>query len=61
LSSCTFIELHRDGDQRDKGTTEQLATDAGFGQAISTRLGLAPLPPIDMKCFNGNGTLEVKN
>jgi hypothetical protein len=61
LSPCPFIELHRDGDHRDNTTPEQFATDAGFSQALSTRLGLAFLPPIGMKCFNGNGTLEVKS
>jgi hypothetical protein len=61
LRSWPFIELHRDGDHRDNTTTEQFATDDGFSHPISTRLGLAFLLPIGMKCFNGNGPLEVNS
>jgi hypothetical protein len=44
-----------------KTTTEELAFYAGFGRAILTRLGLAPLPPIGRNSFNGDGALGTKD
>jgi hypothetical protein len=60
LSSYAIIEVHPDDDQSEKITTETSTSDTDFNATLSTRLGLALLPPSGMNCFNSNGTLAVK-
>jgi hypothetical protein len=52
LSSYAIIGVNPDDDQREQTTTEKSASDTDFSKALSTRLGLARLLPINMNCFN---------
>jgi hypothetical protein len=60
LSSYAIIEVHPDDDQSEKITTETSAPDTDFNETLSTRLGLALMPPIGMNCINSKGTFGVK-